>query len=253
MIHLKNSAQITAMKDAGRITGEALLVARDAVRPGVSTYEIDLAIRQYIEKCGATPTFLGYGGFPASACISINDEVIHGIPSKNRILREGDIVKIDTGATYHGYVGDSARTIPVGHVSEEAKRLMQVTRDSFWAGVEMLKIGNRIGDIGHAIDSLVVANGFSTVRRYVGHGVGTDMHESPDVPNFGTPGRGIRLCAGMTLAIEPMVNVGSFEVKELPDGWTVKTLDGSLSAHYENTVALTSDGVLILTEVEKGF
>lgn len=241
------------MKDAGRITGEALLVARDAVRPGVSTYEIDLAIRRYIEKCGATPTFLGYGGFPASACISINDEVIHGIPSKSRILREGDIVKIDTGATYHGYVGDSARTIPVGHVSEEAKRLMQVTRDSFWAGVEMLRPGNRLGDIGHAIDSLVVANGFSTVRRYVGHGIGTDMHESPDVPNFGTPGRGIRLCAGMTLAIEPMVNVGSFEVRELPDGWTVKTQDGSLSAHYENTVALTSDGVLILTEVEKGF
>ena len=253
MIHLKNSAQITAMKDAGRITGEALLVARDAVRPGVSTYEIDLAIRRYIEKCGATPTFLGYGGFPASACISINDEVIHGIPSKSRILREGDIVKIDTGATYHGYVGDSARTIPVGHVSEEAKRLMQVTRDSFWAGVEMLRPGNRLGEIGHAIDSLVVANGFSTVRRYVGHGIGTDMHESPDVPNFGTPGRGIRLCAGMTLAIEPMVNVGSFEVRELPDGWTVKTQDGSLSAHYENTVALTSDGVLILTEVEKGF
>ena len=253
MIHLKNSAQITAMKDAGRITGVALLVARDAVRPGVSTYEIDLAIRRYIEKCGATPTFLGYGGFPASACISINDEVIHGIPSKSRILREGDIVKIDTGATYHGYVGDSARTIPVGHVSEEAKRLMQVTRDSFWAGVEMLRPGNRLGDIGHAIDSLVVANGFSTVRRYVGHGIGTDMHESPDVPNFGTPGRGIRLCAGMTLAIEPMVNVGSFEVRELPDGWTVKTQDGSLSAHYENTVALTSDGVLILTEVEKGF
>ena len=241
------------MKDAGRITGEALLVARDAVRPGVSTYEIDLAIRRYIEKCGATPTFLGYGGFPASACISINDEVIHGIPSKSRILREGDIVKIDTGATYHGYVGDSARTIPVGHVSEEAKRLMPVTRDSFWAGVEMLRPGNRLGDIGHAIDSLVVANGFSTVRRYVGHGIGTDMHESPDVPNFGTPGRGIRLCAGMTLAIEPMVNVGSFEVRELPDGWTVKTQDGSLSAHYENTVALTSDGVLILTEVEKGF
>ena len=253
MIHLKNSAQITAMKDAGRITGEALLVARDAVRPGVSTYEIDLAIRRYIEKCGATPTFLGYGGFPASACISINDEVIHGIPSKSRILREGDIVKIDTAATYHGYVGDSTRTIPVGHVSEEAKRLMQVTRDSFWAGVEMLRPGNRLGDIGHAIDSLVVANGFSTVRRYVGHGIGTDMHESPDVPNFGTPGRGIRLCAGMTLAIEPMVNVGSFEVRELPDGWTVKTQDGSLSAHYENTVALTSDGVLILTEVEKGF
>ena len=253
MIHLKNSAQITAMKDAGRITGEALLVARDMVRPGISTYEIDQAIRRYIEKCGAVPTFLGYGGFPASACISVNDEVIHGIPSKKRILREGDIVKIDTGATYKGYVGDSARTIPVGNVSDEAKKLIEVTRNSFWKGVEALQIGNRLGDVGHAIDSLVVENGFSTVRRYVGHGIGTELHESPDVPNFGTAGRGIRLCAGMTLAIEPMVNVGTFEVKEMPDGWTVKTLDGSLSAHYENTVALTTDGVLILTEVEKGF
>ena len=253
MIKLKNSAQISAMKDAGRIAGEALLVARDMVRPGVSTYEIDMAIRHYIEKCGATPTFLGYGGFPASACISVNDEVIHGIPSKNRILKDGDIVKIDTGATYKGYVGDSARTIPVGNVSEEAHKLIKATRDSFWAGVEALQVGNRLGDVGAAIDAVVRANGFSTVRRYVGHGIGTDMHESPDVPNFGTAGRGIRLCAGMTLAIEPMVNVGSFEVKELSDGWTVKTVDGSLSSHYENTVALTSDGVLILTEVEKGF
>ena len=253
MIRLKNSLQIAAMKDAGRITGEALLVARDMIRPGVSTYEIDLAIRRYIEKCGATPTFLGYGGFPASACISINDEVIHGIPSKKRILKDGDIVKIDTGATYRGYVGDSARTIPVGAVSEEAQRLIKATRDSFWAGVDALRIGNRLGDVGAAIDAVVRENGFSTVRRYVGHGVGADMHEDPDVPNYGTPSRGYRLCAGMTVAIEPMVNVGSFEVKEMSDGWTVKTVDGSLSAHYENTVALTSEGVLILTEVEKGF
>ena len=253
MIRLKNSAQITAMKEAGRITGEALLVARDMIRPGISTYEIDVAIRRYIEKCGAKPTFLGYGGFPASACISVNDEVIHGIPSKRRILQEGDIVSIDTGATYRGYVGDSARTIPVGNVSEEAKRLIEVTRDSFWAGVEALRIGNRMGDVGAAVDAVVRQNGFSTVKRYVGHGVGTELHESPDVPNFGTPGRGTRLCAGMTLAIEPMVNVGTFEVMEMPDGWTVKTADGSLSAHYENTVALTSEGVIILTEVEKGF
>ena len=212
-----------------------------------------MAIRHYIEKCGASPAFLGYNGFPASACISINDEVIHGIPSKKRILKEGDIVKIDTGATYHGYVGDSARTIPVGPVSEEAARLIKVTRDSFFAGIEALCAGNRLGDVGSAIDTLVRKNGFSTVKRYVGHGIGAVMHEAPDVPNFGTPGRGIRLCAGMTLAIEPMVNVGSCEVKDLSDGWTVKTVDGSLSAHYENTVALTSDGVLILTEVEKGF
>ena len=253
MIQLKNSAQIAAMKDAGRITGEALLVARDMVRPGVSTYEIDMAIRRHIEKCGAKPAFLGYSGFPASACISINDEVIHGIPSKKRILREGDIVKIDTGAAYRGYIGDSARTIPVGKVSEEAERLIKATRDSFFAGVEMLSVGNRLGDVGSAIDTLVRANGFSTVRRYVGHGIGTEMHQAPDVPNFGTPGRGVRLCAGMVLAIEPMVNVGGFEVMEMPDGWTVKTADGSLSAHYENTVALTSNGPMILTEVEKGF
>lgn len=253
MIHLKNSTQIAAMKDAGRITGEALLVARDMIRPGISTYEIDQAIRSYIEKCGAKPAFLGYQGFPGSACISINDEVIHGIPSRDRILMEGDIVKIDTGATYHGYVGDSARTVPVGKVSAEAERLIRATRDSFWAGIDVLRIGNRLGDVGHAIDSVVRANGFSTVRQYVGHGIGEAMHESPDVPNYGTPGRGVRLCAGMALAIEPMVNVGTHEVKVLPDGWTVKTLDGSLSAHYENTVVLTSDGVLVLTEVEKGF
>lgn len=253
MIHLKNSTQIALMKDAGRITGEALLVARDMIRPGISTYEIDQAIRSYIEKCGAKPAFLGYQGFPGSACISINDEVIHGIPSRNRILMDGDIVKIDTGATYRGYVGDSARTIPVGQVSDEAKKLIQVTRDSFWAGVDAVRVGNRLGDVGSAIDTVVRNNGFSTVRQYVGHGIGEAMHEAPDVPNYGTPGRGTRLCAGMTLAIEPMVNIGTHEVKVLPDGWTVKTLDGSLSAHYENTIAITSDGVLVLTEVEKGF
>ncbi len=253
MIHLKNSQQITLMKDAGRITGEALLLARDMVRPGITTYEIDEAIRHYIEKCGAKPTFLGYGGFPASACISVNDEVIHGIPSKKKVLKEGDIVKIDTGATYRGYVGDSARTIPVGTVSAEAQKLIEVTRTSFFKGVEQVKVGNRLGDIGAAIDGYVVANGFSTVKRYVGHGIGTDMHEPPDVPNYGTAGRGIRLCAGMTIAIEPMVNVGREDVRELPDGWTVKTADGKLSAHYENTIALTSEGVLILTQVEQDF
>ena len=241
------------MKDAGRITGEALLLARDMVRPGITTYEIDEAIRRYIEKCGATPTFLGYGGFPASACISVNDEVIHGIPSKKKVLKEGDIVKIDTGATYRGYVGDSARTIPVGTVSAEAQKLIEVTRQSFFKGVEQVKVGNRLGDIGAAIDGYVVANGFSTVKRYVGHGIGTNMHEEPDVPNYGTAGRGIRLCAGMTIAIEPMVNVGREDVRELPDGWTVKTADGKLSAHYENTIALTSEGVLILTQVEQDF
>lgn len=253
MIQLKNPLQIKEMKEAGRITGEALIVARDSIREGMSTYELDKIIRNHIEKSGAKPSFLGYHGFPGSACISINDEVIHGIPSKKKILHEGDIVKIDVGAFYKGYHGDAARTIAVGKVTEEAEKLIKVTRDSFFAGVEKLKIGNRLGDVGHAIDSLVVANGFSTVKRYIGHGVGHELHESPDVPNYGTEGRGTRLCAGMTLAIEPMVNIGDESVKELNDGWTVKTSDGSLSAHYENTVALTSDGVIIMTQLESDF
>jgi methionyl aminopeptidase len=239
------------MIEAGRITGEALLVAREHVREGVSTKELDTLIRRHIEKCGAKPSFLGYCGFPGSACISVNDEVIHGIPSEKKILREGDIVKIDVGAFYKGYHGDSARTIPVGKVSDEAMKLIETTRNSFFCGVEALKIGNRIGDVGHAIQSCVEKEGFSVVRRYIGHGIGRELHESPDVPNYGTAGRGTRLCAGMVIAIEPMVNVGTEEVYELADGWTVKTKDLSLSAHYENTVALTSDGVIITTLVDK--
>jgi methionyl aminopeptidase len=253
MIQLKNSAQISAMIEAGRITGEALLIAREHVREGVSTKELDTLIRNHIEKCGARPSFLGYSGFPASACISINDEVIHGIPSKNRILREGDIVKIDVGAFYKGFHGDSARTIAVGNVSEEALNLIKVTRDSFFAGVAAVKVGNRIGDVGSAIQGCVEKEGYSVVKRYIGHGVGRALHEAPDVPNFGTAGRGTRLCAGMTLAIEPMVNIGSEEVYELADGWTVKTRDRSLSAHYENTVALTSEGVIITTLIDKSW
>ena len=251
MIQLKNSTQISAMIEAGRITGEALLVAREHVREGVSTKELDTLIRNHIEKCGAKPSFLGYCGFPGSACISVNDEVIHGIPSQKRILREGDIVKIDVGAFYKGYHGDSARTIPVGKVSDEALKLIETTRNSFFCGVDAMKIGNRLGDVGHAIQSCVEKEGFSVVRRYIGHGIGRDLHESPDVPNYGTAGRGTRLCAGMVIAIEPMVNVGTEEVYELADGWTVKTKDLSLSAHYENTVALTSDGVIITTLVDK--
>ena len=253
MIQLKNPLQIKEMREAGRITGEALLVARENIREGISTYELDSIIRNYIEKCGAKPSFLGYGGFPGSACISINDEVIHGIPSKKKILREGDVVKVDVGAFYKGYHGDAARTFAVGKVSEEAEKLIKVTRDSFFAGIEKLQVGNRLGDVGHAIDSLVVANGFSTVKRYIGHGVGHELHESPDVPNYGTEGRGTRLCAGMTLAIEPMVNVGGEAVREMGDGWTVKTADGKLSAHYENTVALTSEGVIVMTMIESDF
>jgi methionyl aminopeptidase len=253
MIQLKNADQIKIMKEAGRITGEALLVARDHVRPGISTYELDRYVREHIEKSGAKPSFLGYGGFPASACISINDEVIHGIPSKKRYLEEGDVVKIDVGAFYKGFHGDSARTIAVGRVSDEAQKLIEVTRASFYAGVDQFKVGNRLGDIGAAIDSLVVKNGFSTVKRYIGHGIGHELHESPDVPNYGTPGRGTRLCAGMVLAIEPMVNIGGETVRELSDGWTVKTADSSLSAHYENTVALTGDGIINLTLIDPEF
>ena len=251
MIQLKNSAQISIMMEAGRITGEALLLAREHVREGVSTKELDTIIRTHIEKSGAKPSFLGYNGFPASACISVNDEVIHGIPSKDRILREGDVVKIDVGAFYKGFHGDSARTIAVGNVSDEAKRLIEVTRKSFFEGVAAVKTGNRIGDVGYAIQSRVENAGFSVVKKYIGHGIGKALHEAPDVPNFGTAGRGVRLCAGMGLAIEPMVNVGSSEVYELGDGWTVKTRDGSLSAHYENTIALTSEGVIITTLIDK--
>ena len=252
MIQIKNQLQIAAMKEAGRITGEALLVAREHVREGISTFELDKVIRNHIERSGAKPSFLGYAGFPGSACISINDEVIHGIPSKKRILQEGDIVKIDVGAFYKGFHGDSARTIPVGKVSDEAMRLIEATEKSFWTGIAKAQAGNRIGDIGNAIESCIDEYGYSVVKRYIGHGIGHELHESPDVPNYGTAGRGVRLCNGMTLAVEPMVNIGGSDVKEMNDGWTVKTADGSLSAHYENTIAITADGILVLTEVERG-
>lgn len=241
------------MKDAGRITGEALLAARDFLRPGITTYELDKVVHDYIVKCGAKPSFLGYGGFPGSACISINDEVIHGIPDKHHVIKEGDIVKVDVGAYYRGHHGDSARTIPVGKVSDEALKLIEVTRNSFFAGLAQVKEGNRIGDIGAAVDAVAKAAGFSTVKRYVGHGVGEDLHEDPEVPNFGTPGRGPRLTAGMVIAIEPMINVGTYDVYEMPNGWTVKTKDHKLSAHYENTIALTSEGVINLTLIDENF
>ena len=239
------------MKQAGRITAEALLVARDAIRPGVSTKEVDTKIRRYIEKCGATPSFLGYGGFPGSACISINNEVIHGIPSSKTIIKDGDIVKVDVGARYRGYNGDSARTFPVGKVSDEALRLIDVTEKSFYEAMKYAKAGYRIGDIGHAIEDFVISNGFSIVKDYVGHGVGAELHEDPQIPNYGREGRGPRLYPGMTLAIEPMVNAGGFEVKVLRDGWTVVTEDGSLSAHYENSIAITDSEPIILTDSEK--
>lgn len=250
MIQLKNSAQLKEMREAGRITAQALLVARDAIREGISTKELDTKIRTFIEKHGAKPSFLGLYGFPGSACISVNDQVIHGIPSPDTILKEGDIVKIDVGAFYKGFHGDSARTYPVGRISAEAQQLIDATKLGFERGMEQFCEGNRVGDIGHAVENCVAEYGYSVVRKYVGHGVGHELHESPDVPNFGTPGRGVRLCKGMVLAIEPMVNVGTGDVKELSDGWTVLTADHKLSAHYENTVALTDDGPVILTDAE---
>ena len=250
MIIIKNSEQIALMKEAGKITAEALLVARDAIVPGVTTKEVDGKIRRFIEKCGAVPSFLGYGGFPGSACISINREVIHGIPSDKRIIMEGDIVKVDVGARYRGYNGDSARTFPVGKVSDEALRLISVTERSFYEAMKVLKDGCRVGDVGSAVENFVISNGFSVVKAYVGHGVGAALHEDPEVPNYGTAGRGPRLYAGMTLAIEPMVNAGGKDVRVLSDGWTVVTSDGSLSAHYENTVLVTSGEPIILTDIE---
>lgn len=249
MIRLKNESQLTLMRDAGRITGEALLAAGEIIKPGITTAEIDRVIRKHIEKSGAYPTFLGYGGFPASACVSVNDEVIHGIPSDKRVLHEGDIVKIDVGANYRGYNGDSARTFAVGKISAEAQRLIDVTEESFYRAVAAIVDGARVGDIGNAVESHCKANGYSVVRRYVGHGVGADLHEDPEIPNFGTAGRGFRLIKGMTIAIEPMVNMGTGDVIELPDGWTVKTRDGKLSAHYEHTVAITDHGPELLTKV----
>lgn len=250
MILVKNSEQLAIMRKAGRITGEAILVARDHIREGVSTKDLDIRIREYIEKCGAKPSFLGYGGFPGSACISLNDEVIHGIPSKDRILHEGDIVKIDVGACYKGFHGDSANTFGVGKISEEAEKLIAATRESFFRGAAQAKAGNRIGDIGSAVFEYANALGYGVVKRYVGHGVGMELHEDPEVPNFGTAGRGPRLMPGMTIAIEPMINAGTYLVKEMSDGWTVKTADGRLSAHYEHTVAITDGDAVLLTMVE---
>ncbi len=248
MIRLKNSVQLAQMQDSCKLTIEALYEGASIIAPGVSLGEIDQRIRQYIEKHGGTPSFLGYAGFPKSSCISVGDVVIHGIP-EHQVLKEGDIVSIDVGAFYKGFHGDCARTFPCGQISPEAARLIEVTKESFYAGFSKALPGNRVGDISAAVQTTAEAAGFSVVREYVGHGVGANLHEAPDVPNFGTAGKGPRLYAGMTLAIEPMINAGKKEVYVLPDGWTVKTVDGSLSAHYENTIAVTGDGPKILTEL----
>lgn len=252
MIQLKTPEQIEIMRVAGRITGETLLVAKELIREGVTTKEIDEKINRYIKKCGARPTFLGYGGFPGSACISINNEVIHGIPSHKRVLKNGDIVKIDVGAEWHGFTGDSAATFAVGEISEEAKRLIDVTRESFFKAIQAIENtpNPRVGDIGYAVESHAKENGFSVVRDFVGHGVGANLHEDPNVPNYGTQGRGVRIYPGMTLAIEPMVNQGTHMVKMLSDGWGVVTADGKLSAHYEHSIAVTDNGIILLTKVD---
>jgi methionyl aminopeptidase len=250
MIQVKNSEQVAIMRQAGRITGEALLKAAEHIKEGISTYELDKIIYDHIVKSGAKPSFLGYGGFPASACISLNEEVIHGIPRKDKILREGDIVKIDVGAYYKGFHGDSAKTFGVGAISEEAKRLIESTKEAFHRGAAKAVAGARIGDIGAAVSEYATAQGYGVVRKYVGHGVGHQLHEDPEVPNFGTAGRGARLFPGMTIAIEPMINQGTHEVKELKDGWTVITADHKLSAHYEHTVLITPEGEpILLTDV----
>ncbi len=249
MIVLKTGRELSIMKEACRISAGALKVIGQAVEPGVTTGELDRIAEKYILSQGAKPNFKNYQGYPATACISINDGVIHGIPSDKRVIKSGDIVSVDLGAVFEGYHGDNAATFAAGDISADAKRLIDTTRESLYEGIKFARAGGRVGDIGHAIQKYVESRGFSVVRDFVGHGIGTKLHESPEVPNFGISGKGIRLLPGMTIAIEPMINFGRPDVKILPDGWTVLTKDGSLSAHFEHTVAITPDGPQIMTVV----
>ena len=248
MIVLKTGRELKIMKEACRIAAGALKIAGMAVEPGVTTAELDKIAEKYILSQGAKPNFKNYNGYPATACISINNEVIHGIPSKKRVIQAGDIVSIDLGACFEGYHGDNAATFACGDISDEAKRLMDTTRESLYEGIAAAVSGGRLGDIGAAVQQYVEKRGYSVVRQFVGHGIGTKLHEAPEVPNFGTQGRGIRLMPGMTLAIEPMINIGGPDVKVMPDGWTVLTKDGSLSAHFEHTIVITPDGPQIMTK-----
>lgn len=247
MIVLKTGRELSVMREACRISAGALQLVGKAIEPGITTAELDKIAEDYIRSQGAVPNFKNYQGYPATACISVNNEVIHGIPSRKRVIKQGDIVSVDLGALFNGYHGDNAATFACGDISEEAKRLMDATRESLYEGIKAAVAGGRIGDIGHAVQSYIEARGYSVVRKFVGHGIGTKLHEAPEVPNFGAPSRGIRLMPGMTLAIEPMVNAGGSEVEIMPDGWTVLTKDGSLSAHFEHTVAITSSGPQIMT------
>ena len=252
MITVKNDRQIEIMRQAGRITANARALAGRMVRPGVNTKEIDRAVYDYIVSQGATPSFLNYGGFPASCCISINEVVIHGIPDQDRILQEGDIVSVDVGAKWHGYHGDCCATFACGQISAEAQRLVDVTKQSFFEGIRNARKGCRVSDISHAVQAYVEENGFSVVRSFVGHGVGENLHEEPEVPNYGRPGRGPRLVPGMVIAVEPMVCQGGYEVRVLKDKWTTVTVDGKLSAHYENTLLITDGEPEILTVPDDG-
>ncbi|WP_426348317.1 type I methionyl aminopeptidase [Alloiococcus sp. CFN-8] len=246
MIILKNSDEINLMRQSGKIVEETLNRLEETIKPGITTEDIDKLAEEFITKQGAIPSFKGYNGFPASVCTSVNDEVVHGIPG-GRELKEGDIISVDCGAVLNGFHGDAARTFPVGKISAEAEKLIRITKESFFKGYEKAIVSNRLTDISFAIQKFVEENGFSVVRDFVGHGIGRNMHEDPGVPNFGRPNRGPKLQAGMVLAIEPMVNIGSYHVRTLLNGWTVVTTDGSLSAHYENTVAILDKGPEILT------
>ena len=250
MITLKSPHEIELMRRAGKITAAARALARDMVKPGVTTAQIDKAVFQLIKEQGATPSFLHYNGYPASVCVSVNDEIIHGIPGK-RVLQEGDIVSVDVGAFIGGFHGDCAGTYPCGQVSDEALRLIRVTQQSFFEGITYAREGYRLSDISAAVQAYVEANGFSVVREYVGHGIGHQMHEAPEVPNYGKPGHGPRLLRGMTIAVEPMVNAGTAAIRQMPDGWTVRTADGKNAAHYENTVLITDGEPELLTDPEK--
>lgn len=251
MISVKSDKEIEMMKKAGRITGGALRHAGEIITPGMTTYELDKIIHRYIVSHGAVPSFLGYGGFPGSACISVNDEVIHGIPGPRK-LEEGDIVSVDVGAYIDGFHGDSCKTFAVGKISNEAKALMKSTEESLYMAIAMAKPGVRLGDIGYAIQKYNEDNGYSVVRQFVGHGVGRDLHEDPEVPNYGRQGRGVRLTEGMVIAIEPMINLGTEKIYVMPDEWTVRTTDGKLSAHFEHTIAITEKGAVILTDPDIG-
>ena len=250
MIIIKSDQEIDLMRESGKVTGYILKELENVVKPGISTADINTFVESTIRKAGMIPTFLGYGGFPASACVSINEEVVHGIPDPKRILQEGDIVSVDVGSTYKGYVSDAARTYPVGQVSEMATKLMEATKASFFAGIEYCKVGYRLSDISHAVQVRAESEGFSVIRDFVGHGVGQEMHEDPQIPNFGKPGRGPRLAKGMVFAIEPMICEGTYDVRTLSNDWTVVTLDGKLSAHYENTVVITDGEPELLTLAE---